>query len=223
MNDDVARLVGASPCCSLASVKIADLPERERRFFGEFMPEAVSAIALLHHVVTEEEWTWYATSDGGERCDADDHLRELCGTVRQRLIEAGHATELVPYPRKSGLQFRFVAQAAGLGTIGTNAFLFHPTWGPWVHLRVVATTAELEIRPAPGGDELCDQCGLCIAECPAGAIAEEDFDGLGCRAYREARGEYEPYGPNGEYRYCKACVWVCPRGTPPRPRGFGIE
>lgn len=57
------------------------------------------------------------------------------------------------YPGESGLQFRFVAEAAGLGRVGTNAFLFHPAWGPWVHLRVMATTAELEVRPKLSGEQ----------------------------------------------------------------------
>jgi len=73
MNDSVLDLIQAWPCCSLASGKVTDLPERERQFFGKFMSEAVTAIVLLHHVVTEEEWTWYSTGSGGERCDADDH------------------------------------------------------------------------------------------------------------------------------------------------------
>jgi epoxyqueuosine reductase QueG len=131
------------------------------------------------------------------------------------LIDKGYVTELVPYPVKSGLQFRFVAQAAGVGEIGTNAFLFHSTWGPWVHLRVMATTADLDIHPQFSGNELCDQCDLCITECPAEAILKEDFDGLRCRSYRKAKGEYEPYGPNRQYQYCKICALVCPKGPKP--------
>ena len=90
------------------------------------MPGAVTAIALLHRITNEEEWTWYATADGGERCAADDHLRDLALAIKDALEQEGHDAELVKYPGISGLQFRFVAEAAGLGSIGTNAFLFHP-------------------------------------------------------------------------------------------------
>lgn len=221
INDYVFSLIQAWPCCSFASVKVNDLSERERQFFGDFMPEAVTAIVLLHHIVTEEEWTWYEASNGGARCDADDHLRALCEEVKSKLTGRGHVAELVQYPGKSGLQFRFVAQAAGLGAIGTNAFLFHPTWGPWVHLRVMATTADLDIRPQLSGEELCNQCGLCISECPADAISEESFEGLQCRSYRKTRGEYDPYGPSRQYRHCLICVWACPQGKQPLSRGSG--
>jgi epoxyqueuosine reductase QueG len=116
------------------------------------------------------------------------------------------------------LQFRFVAEVAGLGRIGTNAFLFHPAWGPWVHLRVVGTTAKLDLRSELSGDQFCDACGLCISECPAYAISQNTFQGLRCRSYRKARGEYKPHGPEGLLPYCMRCVWVCPKGKQPTPR-----
>jgi epoxyqueuosine reductase QueG len=116
------------------------------------------------------------------------------------------------------LQFRFVAEAAGLGRIGTNAFLFHPAWGPWVHLRVVGTTARLDLRSELSGDQFCDTCGLCISECPACAISQNTFQGLQCRSYRKARGEYEPQGPEGLLPWCLRCVWVCTKGKQPIPR-----
>ena len=207
----------------MSTISVSGLAKREMTFFTDFMPESKTVIALLHHVKTEEEWTWYATDDGGERCEADDHLRSLCLEVKNQLAREGHTSKLVPYPEKSGLQFRFVAQAASLGTIGTNAFLFHPAWGPWVHLRVMTTTATLDIEPLLSGHELCDQCGICISECPAGAISAEGFKGLQCRSYRKNRGEYEPYGPKGEYRYCITCALVCPQGKQPTPRDRGVE
>ncbi|MGO9571636.1 MAG: hypothetical protein ACLP5H_29270 [Desulfomonilaceae bacterium] len=209
-------------CCNVSSVPVQALAERERRFFASFMPDAVTAIAMVHHVVTEEEWTWYSTSSSGERCDADDHLKRLCRVIKHELVKQGHEAELVKYPGESGLQFRFVAEAAGLGRIGTNAFLFHPTWGPWVHLRVMGTTAKLDLRPELSGDQFCDACGLCIAECPADAISEDAFQGLQCRSYRKARGEYEPQGPLGLLQWCMRCVSICPKGEQPiTPAGQG--
>lgn len=206
------------PCCNLAAVPIQALAERERKFFASFMTDAATAIVMAHHVVTEEEWTWYSPVGSQERCDADDHLRGVCEAIKGQLAQEGYQANLVKYPTQSGLQFRFVAEAAGLGRIGTNAFLFHPEWGPWVHLRVMGTTAELDLRPELSGDQFCDACGLCISECPAQAISQDNFEGLRCRSYRRARGEYEPHGPRGLLPYCLGCVWVCPKGKQPIPR-----
>lgn len=217
MNDpaNILRIMDSWSCCDLATVPMEQLPEREKSFFSGFMPQATTAMVLGHHITTEEEWTWYATPDGGEHCAADDHLLEVCRAIKAELARSGHEVKLVQYPGQSGLQFRYVAQAAGLGQIGTNALFFHPEWGPWVHLRVVATSAALGIQPQSVGAQLCDQCGLCIEGCPANAISHDGFEGLQCRAYRKERGEYEPYGDRGELRYCLRCVWVCPRGQGP--------
>ena len=220
VNDRLIHLLDSWPCCNVGTVQILDLPKRERDFFNVFMPAARTAIALGHHVTTEEEWTWYATDTGGEYCTADNHTIAVCETIKAVLKETGHQARIVSYPGESGLQFRYVAQAAGLGRIGTNAFLFHPEWGPWIHLRVLATTAQVDFRSRPSGDELCNQCGLCVAECPAGAILDAEFIGLQCRSYRQAKGEYEPYGLERELRYCKQCIWVCPQGEHPAERSI---
>lgn len=82
MTGNLVRLVDAWPCCTLVTVRVLDLPERERSFFAHFMPAARTAIVLEHHITAEEEWTWYATGTGGEHCAADDHARELCEIIK---------------------------------------------------------------------------------------------------------------------------------------------
>jgi epoxyqueuosine reductase len=213
--DDVLREFS---CCNLAAVPVSELPRREQTYFETFMPEARTAITLAHHITTEEEWKWNVTEAGAERCGADDHAREVCERLRSEIVHSGGKAKLVKYPGESGLQFRFVAQASGLGTIGVNAFLFHPAWGPWVHLRVMATDAELDIRPDIPGRQTCTRCLLCLPECPAGAISEEGFSGQRCRSFRGARGEYEPWGPERELRYCERCIRICPQGRKPWTR-----
>ena len=91
-----------TPCCSLAAVPVQLLAERERKFFASFMPDAVTAIVMMHHVVTDEEWTWYSTVSSRERCDADDHLRGLCEAIRDELGKQGHQAKSVKYPGESG-------------------------------------------------------------------------------------------------------------------------
>jgi epoxyqueuosine reductase len=216
LEERINTLMLSRPRCALATVPIDKLDEREKLFFAGFMPQAKTALALGRHITSEKEWKWYASDDGGEWCDADNHLRELCVRLGQDLERHGFESRTVDYPRESGLQFRYIAQAAGLGTIGVNAFLLHPEWGPWIHLRVMATTASLDLHPSLAGNQLCDKCLLCVSECPAGAISENGFDGLQCRSFRKEKGEYVPYGPERELRYCKRCVNACPKGEKPR-------
>ena len=202
-------------CCQMGAVSIQSLADRERRFFAASMPEAVAAIVVCHHVTTMDEWIWYQPADGPERCDADDHVLEVCVDLLERLDGFGFQSRIVDYPGESGLQFRFVAQAAGMGRIGRNAFLLHPEWGPWVHLRVLATTAPIGESPARHCHGVCAECDQCADACPAGAITEDGFEGLQCRAYRRERGEYEPVGEARVYHWCLSCAQACPIGDRP--------
>ena len=120
-----------------------------------------------------------------------------------------------PYPGESGVQFRSVAQSAGAGRIGINVFLLHPFWGPWIHLSVLATDAPSRNRPVCHAP-VCNSCGACITECPAGAIRQDSFDGLLCRRYRKEKGEYLPVGRERELRYCTICADICPIGRKPQ-------
>lgn len=211
---DQARF--AWPCCHFGAVSVLNLAERERRFFSTFMSEASAAVVVCHHVVTAEEWTWYQPADGLERCDADDHAFEVCVDLQKRLNGYGFRSKVVGYPGESGLQFRYVAQASGLGRIGRSAFLLHPVWGPWVHLRVLGTTALFEEHVSPATEEVCCECNQCVDVCPAGAITKDGFEGLQCRSYRKERGEYVPVGEKQVYHWCIACAQVCPIGDQPK-------
>jgi ferredoxin len=82
----------------------------------------------------------------------------------------------------------------------------------------MGTTAEIDLHPKLSGDQFCDECGLCVSECPAQAISEGSFQGLQCRSYRKARGEYNPQDPDGLLPYCKRCILICPKGDLPIPR-----
>lgn len=204
------------PCCKFASILINNLQDRERDFFNSFMPDAKSAIVVGHHIQTIKEWTWYQPPEGHERCDADDHTFDVCNKIKNELETKEFESKIVPYPEESGLQFRYVAQSAGLGKIGKNAFLLHPDWGPWIHLRVLATKAQIDKKICPNlaNQDFCNDCNICVDSCPAGAL-ENGFNGLACRKYREERGEYNPIGKNRIYQYCLICALACPIGTKP--------
>lgn len=208
-------MIQQHPCCAAWTIAISSLAVRERRFFDEFAPSSKTALVLGHHVVKKEEWRWFAQENGSEHCVADDHTKNVCEQLKHVLEARGFRTEIVPYPGESGLQFRFVAQAAGAGEIGMNAFLLHPKWGPWIHLRILATQAPSKVKSI-SLTPVCNACGACVSACPAGAIQHNSFDGLLCRRYRKAKGEYVPFGPKQELRYCTICADVCPIGQKPQ-------
>jgi epoxyqueuosine reductase len=221
--DVVKAIVDPLACCDVWTVSVTALDRREAEFFHGFMSMAKTAIVLGHHVVTEEEWQWYVTEKGTEHCAADDHAKEVSEGLQQALETRGFSTEVVPYPGESGLQFRFVAQAAGAGVIGMNAFLLHPEWGSWIHLRVLATEAATGTKRVGQYAQVCNACGVCISACPAGAVQDTCFDGLQCRRYRRAKGEYVPVGPQRELRWCTICAQCCPIGDKPKARSAAIE
>ncbi|MFZ5864699.1 MAG: 4Fe-4S double cluster binding domain-containing protein [Thermodesulfobacteriota bacterium] len=84
-----------------------------------------------------------------------------------------------------------------------------------MHLRVLASTTPYEQRALHELGTICTECNDCVEACPAGAIGEESFEGLRCRAYREARGEYIPVGEAQEYHWCTICAQVCLIGEQP--------
>jgi epoxyqueuosine reductase QueG len=81
---------------------------------------------------------------------------------------------------------------------------------------VLGTAAPFEEPACPGLAEVCTQCCQCVDGCPAGAITENGFEGLQCRAYRKERAEYEPVGDEQVYRWCVLCAQVCPIGDRPK-------
>jgi ferredoxin len=63
---------------------------------------------------------------------------------------------------------------AGLGELGRNGILIHPTFGPGVRLGAVTLDAEVAVdeQICHGIVDFCRVCGKCATNCPAGAIPE---------------------------------------------------
>jgi epoxyqueuosine reductase QueG len=99
----------------------------------------------------------------------------------------------VPYPihdfeTEGELALNWAGQVAGLGRVGTNSLLLTPQFGPNVILGAVITTAKLEPDPMIEED-LCDECGGCVKDCPAGAMGEDrSFDMVKCFLMNAAEG-----------------------------------
>ena len=86
---------------------------------------------------------------------------------------------------------------AGLGFIGKNHQLIHPTWGSMVHPGEILINAPVPITNTQSPiAQLCADCQLCLEACPTGALRNEVWDATQCVAYTT--------------HHCLECQLVCP-------------
>ena len=86
---------------------------------------------------------------------------------------------------------------AGLGFIGKNHQLIHPTLGSLVHPGEILINAPVPIanRPLPIAQR-CADCQLCLEACPTGALRNNVWDATQCIAYTT--------------HHCLECQLICP-------------
>lgn len=87
------------------------------------------------------------------------------------------------------LSHKLVAQAAGLGVIGTSRNFLHTRFGAYCLIDTVVTNLEWPSYDAPAAWNPCLTCNLCVASCPTEAIrADGTFDFFACynHTYRDS-------------------------------------
>jgi epoxyqueuosine reductase len=176
---------------------------------------AVVCVALNYHVALEPPTAGqgrvarYALGDDYHEL-IKTRLYALADWLREQYHEARTraAVDTAPVMEKE------LAARAGVGWVGKNTCLIHPTVGSWLLLGEVLTT--LPLAPdAPAADH-CGSCTRCIDACPTGAItAPYQLDARKCISYLtiEHRGDVAPElrAQIGDWLYgCDVCQDVCP-------------
>lgn len=101
-------------------------------------------------------------------------------------------------PEKIGVaevSLRHAAVAAGLGSFGRHNLVVHPRFGTRVIFAAVLT--KLDLAPdLPVSKNACTDCGLCVSNCPAGAL-----DKAGKTDVMKCLGKSQPYGVGGSIAF----------------------
>lgn len=95
------------------------------------------------------------------------------------------------------------ATLAGLGAIGRNHQLIHPTLGSRVHIGELILQVPVEQQNRPTirtTEDLCAGCTRCLDACPTAALRQPVWDATRCIAYTTHR--------------CPVCQDVCPYNQP---------
>ncbi len=141
---------------------------------------------------------WQALNDA-VRADQgllDGHLHPLDDFVARAIAEADPSPP--PYRRwlrcagdeAQQIDFRSLAQAAGLGHPSRLGLLLHPEYGPWLGLRAACFSQE-DVRPTGPlrGLGPCLNCPApCMCACPGNAVPAASwgrFSILKCSAFRK--------------------------------------
>jgi epoxyqueuosine reductase len=156
-----------------------------------------------------------------------DRLRALASALE---AWCRHGLEVRTYVDTGPVQERVFAAEAGLGWIGKNTMLIHPSLGSYVFLGVLLT--QLPMTPDAGEPDHCGTCRACLDACPTDAFVEPHvLDATRCLSYTTI----EDPGPiphalrdrHGPWLFgCDVCQEVCPfnqrraASLPPDPLGL---
>jgi len=168
-------------------------------------PGLAPGVSRVSGNVAQYAWsTDYHTVIGRRLEQLATAVREIAPGARTRCyVDAGPAPE------------RELAQRAGLGWIGKNTMLIHPTIGSFTFIGVIFTDAEL-VPDLPFQADRCGTCRRCLDACPTDAFVESRvLDARRCISYLTIE-HAVPFSDDerrmvGDWLFgCDVCQSVCP-------------
>jgi epoxyqueuosine reductase len=197
--------------------------KRERLDPGAILPGArtVIALAIAYHRPAGEGGPVARYARGRDYHYAH---RDRMKVLRKRLLALDPALETYAAVDTGPAMEKVWAERAGLGWIGKNGCLIHPTLGSWLTLSVMVVDRAMDRYDEPAARR-CGDCALCLGACPTGAFAAPGVvDARRCVSYHsiENRGSVpEPFrdGFAGRIFGCDVCQEVCPFNRRERPEG----
>jgi putative sterol carrier protein/NAD-dependent dihydropyrimidine dehydrogenase PreA subunit len=166
-----------------------DLSE-ERPFVLRALPSARSLIAIVGRMHVDDVRSPSRSVANLEFHRTGHEIDAIAQRIAVALSLRGHPTinpsmafpmEMDAFPGRAWVvSHKKVAVAAQLGRMGIHRSVIHPTFGSFILLGTVVTSAEIEGAPLPLAFDPCLGCNLCIAACPVGAIERDGFRFSAC-------------------------------------------
>lgn len=188
---------------------------------------SVVAVALAYGP-RDDAGGWAGVARYARGVDYHDLMRPRLAALADLLREAGGAgVRSRAAVDTSAVLERDLAAQAGLGWIGKNTNLLHPSLGSYVFIGIVLTTADLAADARV--PDRCGTCTACLDACPTAAFtAPYVLDARRCISYLtiEHRGAIdESLRPGlGDWLFgCDVCQEVCPwnrKASPAREPAF---
>lgn len=191
------------------------------------MPWARGGVSFLLrwdelHRGHEGPWAAFVASYARGR----DYHEVVTAKLRAIAAELGFTT-FQPQVDATILPERARARRAGLGWIGKNRFLTHPTLGGDVCLAELVVDSPLSSGDAQIIESPCKDCVACMAACPTGALTLQGVDAGRCLAYHTTQNKASiPIGLRGliiNLLGCDLCLRACPYGKTPGEARVGDE
>lgn len=132
----------------------------------------------------------------------------------QALSDCFPAEQFVSFVDSSPIREVYGAYLSGLGWMGKNGMLINPVFGSYVFIGEIVTTLPVPCSPQPLGG--CLGCGLCLQQCPTGALKAAGLTESLCRsAITQKKGELSSWESEqvqkGRLAWgCDICNDVCP-------------